>query len=453
VKDGVSLVKTAEGALQEVQDMLNRMVELATQSANGTYDNETDRANLQAEVEALTTEIDRISESSNFNGINLLDGSLGAAASLSTVAEVDPSEPGKQASFELDLSGVTVESGKKIVIGNKTFDGTAAAITNATLLSTINTTGEFVIDSKTWAVSVTGTTVKFTAKSVGQYNTTTEIAAGGGILGAITTTNTGTSQTTAKLQAKLQTAVDGVNRSTDGNFAQTVLDFTGKTGKDVAGTTITINGKTYEFANSTGDAAEGNEEIVVGKTDNAEAIAAALGAKLTGTAIQNDQGEAVMTAKADGSTVVLEAVEEGATAPEVKQTGLGLTLQIGDTSDSFNQMTVKVGDMSSAGIGISGISVADQASAADAIATIKAAINTVSSTRGTLGATQNRLEHTSNNLSVMTENIQDAESTIRDTDIAEEMMSYTKNNILLQSAQAMLAQANQVPQGVLQLLQ
>ena len=91
--------------------------------------------------------------------------------------------------------------------------------------------------------------------------------------------------------------------------------------------------------------------------------------------------------------------------------------------------------------------------AAAAIEAIKNAINTVSSPRGDLGAIQNRLEHTSNNLSVMTENIQDAESTIRDTDVADEMMAYTKNNILVQSAQAMLAQANQVPQGVLQLLQ
>ena len=87
-----------------------------------------------------------------------------------------------------------------------------------------------------------------------------------------------------------------------------------------------------------------------------------------------------------------------------------------------------------------------------AIDTIKSAINYVSSVRGDLGAIQNRLEHTANNLSVMTENITDAESTIRDTDIAEEMMAYTKNNILVQSAQAMLAQANAVPQGVLQLL-
>ena len=94
-----------------------------------------------------------------------------------------------------------------------------------------------------------------------------------------------------------------------------------------------------------------------------------------------------------------------------------------------------------------------QDGAAEAVNVIKEAINSVSMTRGTLGATQNRLEHTQNNLSVMEENITDAESTIRDTDVAEEMMSYTKNNILIQSAQAMLAQANQVPQGVLQLLQ
>ena len=109
--------------------------------------------------------------------------------------------------------------------------------------------------------------------------------------------------------------------------------------------------------------------------------------------------------------------------------------------------------MHTAALGIDSLSVATQEAAQAAVDTIKNAINTVSSVRGTLGAIQNRLEHTQNNLSVMTENIQDAESTIRDTDVADEMMAYTKNNILVQSAQAMLAQANQVPQGVLQLLQ
>ncbi len=133
--------------------------------------------------------------------------------------------------------------------------------------------------------------------------------------------------------------------------------------------------------------------------------------------------------------------------------GKALTLQIGDTADTFNQLKVSIKDMHAASIGIGDISVATQEDAAKAVDAIKAAINAVSDVRGTLGATQNRLDHTINNLSVMTENIQDAESTIRDTDVADEMMAYTKNNILIQSAQAMLAQANQVPQGVLQLLQ
>ncbi|MCI8424019.1 MAG: hypothetical protein HFF50_10925, partial [Lawsonibacter sp.] len=135
------------------------------------------------------------------------------------------------------------------------------------------------------------------------------------------------------------------------------------------------------------------------------------------------------------------------------QKGTGLVLQIGDTADDFNKLKVNIKDMHTAAMGIGDISIADQSSAAEAVKKIKEAINYVSDVRGTLGATQNRLDHTINNLSVMTENIQDAESTIRDTDVAEEMMSYTKNNILIQSAQAMLAQANQVPQGVLQLLQ
>jgi len=133
--------------------------------------------------------------------------------------------------------------------------------------------------------------------------------------------------------------------------------------------------------------------------------------------------------------------------------GKSLTLQIGDTAESFNQLSVSVKDMHAKAMGIGDIDISTQDGASAAMAKIKDAINYVSDARGTLGATQNRLDHTINNLSVMTENIQDAESTIRDVDIAQEMMSYTKNNILVQSAQAMLAQANQLPQGVLQLLQ
>ena len=129
-----------------------------------------------------------------------------------------------------------------------------------------------------------------------------------------------------------------------------------------------------------------------------------------------------------------------------------LSMQIGDTSADYNQMKLSIRDMHADSLGIGDIDISTQEGAQAAIDIIKDAINLVSETRGDLGAVSNRLDHTANNLSTMAENLQDAESTIRDTDIAEEMMAYTKNSILVQSAQAMLAQANQIPQGVLQLL-
>ena len=192
----------------------------------------------------------------------------------------------------------------------------------------------------------------------------------------------------------------------------------------------------------------------VGEYGGVVTYKAVVNAGLTGTA-------AAQAAKFEGMTITVSVnaandngkwtVANASTAAAAKTDGL--TLQIGDTSDSFNQMTVQLDDMHVKSLKLNNINIGTQADAKAAVDTIRDAINKVSSTRGLLGATQNRLDHTINNLSVMTENIQDAESTIRDTDVAEEMMAYTKNNILVQSAQAMLAQANQVPQGVLQLLQ
>ena len=158
------------------------------------------------------------------------------------------------------------------------------------------------------------------------------------------------------------------------------------------------------------------------------------------------------TTAATGSANAVTGFDDAAGTATVGK-GKELVLQIGDTSDSFNQLSVGIKDCHADAIGVGTLDISTQEGAAAALDTIKSAINYVSDVRGTLGATQNRLDHTINNLSVMEENIRDAESTIRDTDVADEMMAYTKNNILIQSAQAMLAQANQVPQGVLQLLQ
>ncbi len=133
--------------------------------------------------------------------------------------------------------------------------------------------------------------------------------------------------------------------------------------------------------------------------------------------------------------------------------GGGLTLQIGDTADAFNKMTVAVANMSAKGLGLDGLNITTETLASQSIDKIKTAINSVSTARASMGALQNRLEHTINNLDVAVENLSAANSRIRDTDMAKEMMNYTKMNVLVQSAQAMLAQANQQPQSVLQLLQ
>ena len=196
---------------------------------------------------------------------------------------------------------------------------------------------------------------------------------------------------------------------------------------------IVLNGKTYKFVNdASADITDGEIAVLIGK--DAKSTIANLNKALEGTGIEVTD---------NGNNAVFKATKGGA----------GLTLQIGDTSADFNQMTVSVGDMHTEALGIADIDISTQAGAKAAVDKIKAAINSVSSTRGDLGAIQNRLEHTINNLSVTAENMTAAESRIRDVDMANEMMAYTKNNILVQSSQAMLAQANQIPQGVLQLLQ
>lgn len=333
-KSGINLVQTAEGALTEVHDMLNRMVTLADQSANGTYDNTTDRANLQKEVAQLSSEIDRISQASNFNGIKLLDGSLSNS---------------QTASLSVGATSLTASAGTAYGTG----------------------------------------TVQIAAKGANAEGIKVTIAADG----TSTSIELGSKTDATYTAEDISTAVQ--------NAAQTLLD---------AGTAT--------------------------DTDKVKAL---LSFTLTGDKLSLAANSAL------DSTAINMAADPAATG--------GLTLQIGDTSDVYNKLTVSIQNMGTASLGIGGVDISDQSGASDAVELIKTAINTVSSVRGTLGATQNRLDHTINNLSVMTENIQDAESTVRDTDVAKEMMDYTKNNILVQSAQAMLAQANQVPQGVLQLLQ
>jgi flagellin len=253
-----------------------------------------------------------------------------------------------------------------------------------------------------------------------------------------------------------QKALDALQK-----FDVTTLKFvtTGASANDISTATFEIDGHSFLLVDSnfTEDEIKALDSDVTAIQLAGTSISATADAALISAQITKVTGLMTRVATTDDAAGGLTGITANSdilfTKDKLKTSGSELTLQIGDTADSYNQMGVKIDDMHTSSLGIGDIDISNQDDAATAIDKIKAAINSVSSTRGTLGATQNRLEHTANNLSVMTENIQDAESTIRDTDIAEEMMSYTKNNILVQSAQAMLAQANSVPQGVLQLLQ
>ena len=658
--DGISLVQTAEGALTEVHSMLNRMVELATQSANGTYDNETDRANLQKEVESLKSEIDRIAESTNYNGINLLDGSLGATgsvkgegmedtvlASASTGITINNAAAVKETYTTAISNATNAAAGDSITIGfnanGKSYSITltdasdgAATLAGASCAEDIAkalngedgskfsfadnaaTKDALTVLKETFTISGTGADLTFTAKDAGANGSViTQIslsnadgsvtpdtannkagrdagyaialpdaATGGKVTedgnltvgdktialkkdettadvlsklqkagfsvamdgdniylestdsiktesknvaigtsnvdaiiksqdytkGTYTTTLAGTVATTEKIATinytdaagnqlskevkytsggatgadaakalaaainddadlkelftadgttaalKLTNNTAGANApkitgisSTDSGITQAVAVTEGTGGNTIlsmqtgaqfkAGDTVTVNGKTYEFTNGETSVKSGNTAVSLGDATTKAAMEN-LQSALKKDGIKADLGT--------GSTSLI--FSETASTGGVKKPG-GLTLQVGDTAEKFNKVTVKVGNMNTSSLGITDISVGKQEDASAAIEKIKAAINSVSATRGDLGAVQNRLEHTINNLGVASENMTAAESRIRDVDMAAEMMEFTKNNILTQASQAMLAQANQLPQGVLQLLQ
>lgn len=317
--DAISLVQTAEGGLQETHSILQRMRELAVQSSNGTYKNDVDREALNKEMTALKSEIDRIAGSTNFNGINLLDGSLG---------------------------------------------GTKAAITGTAI------------------TNIAGDGAATATVSGGKLETTD----------TITLTSDGT-----KLTATLTTPATGVSfkASDDGKTFVAVVD---------------------------------------------------------GTASQNDAAKwKGVTLKIDNATIGADATTSTVAPGTAAANALKFTISADGAA--AGQVGLNIEKMDSDSLGLTAATIDTQENAAAAVATIDTAINSVSMQRADLGAMQNRLEHTVNNLGTTAENLTSAESRIRDVDMAQEMMQMTKNNILNQASTAMLAQANTMPQSVLQLLQ
>jgi flagellin len=345
-EDGISMVQTAEGALSEVQDMLQRMNELAVKAANGT-NSETDRGYIQDEIDQLTTEIDRVSTTTKFNETYLLNGD----------------ESGDKTYTKVDTS---------VINGLSNFDSTAG-------------TGSVTAD----------TSNDITATGIGTYKTNT----------------------------------------------------------------IEIDGKKYVLISDRQDGAGTMSEDAAKKDYETNQIAAADADKY-----------AVYTSEADFKTAVEAAAKATGefsdatydkTSKTLSLTGtadanadLSISLHVGADSADDNKITVNIANLSARGLGINGINVKDEdgSGATGAINTIAEAIQKVSTQRSNLGAIQNRLEHTINNLDNVVENTTSAESQIRDTDMATEMVKYSNANILSQAGQSMLAQANQSNQGVLSLL-
>ena len=368
-QDGISAVQTAEGALTEVHDMLQRMNELAVKAGNGTMSAD-DRNYVQNEIDQLVNEIDRVSETTKFNETYLLKGDAASNGNKKTFAEDDVLGT---------VDGVTVKAA--------------------------GTTAKELTD---------GAEIKIGTVEVVSNNTNFEIA-------------------DATAQGKAQNVV---KITSDGTNATVTL----KDGKEVTDTANNIKDAYGIEAKAAGSA-------TISKQLKAETTNATIEGKYTGNLNDLNAGDAVNVKLAIGAS--------GSTALSSSEKSLILSFQVGADTTAENKIEVSLESMSAKGIGVNGLQVngTDSTNADAAVKTIATAIQKVSTQRSALGAVQNRLEHTINNLDNVVENTTSAESQIRDTDMATEMVKYSNNNILAQAGQAMLAQSNQANQGVLSLLQ
>ena len=438
-QDGVSSVQTAEGALTEVHSMLQRMNELATQAANGTNSKDSDRQAIQDEIDQLTTEIDRVSETTKFNETYLLKGEAGTktinmkAHDAGLKGTLTDNGDGT-ATFVMD----TLNAGDKVSIGGKqyTIGGEKADVIAAFGANGLN------IDANHQDVSVNGTTYKWYA---GTVRTKDNILISAGYYSQ-------DPSTLADQAAATATSVGGKATTS----AATLADHAPN------GSTITVGSKSVTLMQDDGtkggtanDKIDDVDSTVISKTKAYELASKEL---LAANQIGDTKGNATVT-KADGKTTLDATNGDGTFKIKVGQAevanSLSFSLHVGADADMTNKIQVNIDAMDSASLGIKGLNVKDASgnAATYAVDAISDAISKVSSQRSSLGAVQNRLEHTINNLDNVVENTTTAESRIRDTDMAEEMVNYSKNNILAQAGQSMLAQANQSNQGVLSLLQ
>ncbi len=449
-QDGVSAVQTAEGALTEVHSMLQRMNELSVQASNGT-NSKTDRDAIQSEIEQLTTEIDRVAETTKFNETYLLKGDADGKKSSTTINAHDAGLKGTltgvgtgNATFKLDKE---LADGDKVTIGGKeyTIDATATAVTyGAGLAATsfgLTAAGTpATIASSNNAVTVTGPYTGNTDVTLTYDGTTDHAWKAGGVKVDDPT-------------AKYGITIGGAAPADGDTITLTAAKpgaYTAFADEDALLAAVK-DGKTIYKGDNTTQAAAGDYTV----NDNGNKITTADAYKLMATELETasslgaDAGtKATVNNNGDGTF----SITEGKAAITAS---LSFNLHVGSDADMTNKITVDINTMNSSYLGIKGLDVSDKTGTAAtyAIDAIADALQKVSDQRSSLGAIQNRLEHTIDNLDNVVENTTSAESRIRDTDMADEMVKYSKNNILTQAGQSMLAQANQSTQGVLSLLQ
>ena len=404
-EDGISAVQTAEGALTEVHDMLQRMNELAVKASNGTMSLD-DRQTAQDEVDQLLTEIDRVAETTKFNETYLLKGDTDTVKKY-----VSAKDAGIEGTLREGATSATF-SIKELKLGD--------------------------------TISIGGT--KYTIGTTNKANVTGSI--GGAKAGELITVD----------GVQYTVAADANSANEDKNL----LDIEAIKKKVGDTSTVLYKGKTYtSFVDNGSNGGKANDGI--SDTDvtviTKETAYTKIGQELTlanniGTNA-GDQASLAAPTGADrkvGNDTYRDFVINKGKA-DVKET-LNVGLHVGADADMNNKITIGIDAMDSSSLGIKGLNVKDSTGSAAtyAIDAIADAVAKVSAQRSALGAVQNRLEHTINNLDNVVENTTSAESQIRDTDMADEMVKYSKNNILQQAGQSMLAQANQSNQGVLSLL-
>jgi Flagellin and related hook-associated proteins len=434
--DGISMIQTAEGALSETHSILQRMRELAVQGSNDTNTDD-DRSEMQKEIDQLSEEITRISTDTEFNTKKLLDGSMASSANASGMTGVTASmAPGSN--LETGTYNVSIAYTAGTAASTSTLSGTYSG----------TFTGSATYDGTNWkddadgttTVTITGLTVTG-ATSGDKLNLTAPQAAT-----ASATVTSGTTTVTDPLTGTVDSSVAAgtytltyVAAGTSWQVGGSNVDYTdyGIAGADLGGTladgdtlSVTVNNDAVTAAASLTRATATDSTAVVTATDT-------VGNTVSASNFEFTYAPSVVTGTLTG-TVAVDASKSS-------------KFQIG--ANSGQNTSLSINNMSATALKVNAINLNTQTSADSAITTIDDAITKVSSQRAALGASQNRLEHTINNLSTSSENLTAAESQIRDVDMAEEMTEYTKNNILSQAAQAMLAQANQQPQNVLQLLQ